>query len=127
MNQLPPTVVFAFVEDGLLELLESPQDAARKFKGIDVESGVVSFYNGEGQALKARFASANASGRLFGLLPWVKPSAYELVHDSEQDEPFALALHEAPALQENEWVESLDALKLVLSEAGTEVDSPFRR
>jgi hypothetical protein len=56
-------VVFAFVEDGTLSVYETATDAIRQYEGIDVEDGVVHFYDEKGTYLEPRFSTPNKRGR----------------------------------------------------------------
>ena len=66
-------MIFAFTEDGVLEILESAAQACTRYEGVDVDAGAVQFYDADGRPLVARFSAPNRSGRLLGLLPWVEP------------------------------------------------------
>ena len=116
-------MVFAFLEDGTLVVHATPQDAAREYEGIDVESGVVRFYDEGGTYLEPRFTTPNRQGRLLGLMPWVESGTYELVpNPSAEADAFALALYETSVLEPNPWFDSLDALKATLAARGVAVD-----
>ena len=52
-------MIFVFVEDGTLEIIEELEEARRNYEGIDVESGVYDFYNEAGTYLKAVFTKPN--------------------------------------------------------------------
>ena len=82
-------VIFAFVEDGTLEIYGSAAEAIRANEGIDVEDRVVHFYDENGVYLEPRFSTPNRRGKLFGLIGWVQSGVYELVANPDADEdPF---------------------------------------
>lgn len=115
-------MVFAFLEDGTLEVHATPLAATRQYEGIDVESGVVRFYDESGTYLEPRFTTPNRQGKTLGLIPWVVSGTYELEpNPSAEADPFALALHETSVLEPNPWFASLDELKVRLAARGVVV------
>jgi hypothetical protein len=102
-------MIFAFLEDGTLEVLESEADAQRDYERIDVESGTVRLYDEAGVFLEPRIESGT-----YKLVP--NPNAHE--------DSFALALYETAVLQPNRWFSSLDELKKALASRGVEVEFP---
>ena len=115
-------MVFAFLEDGTLVVHATPSDATREYEGIDVESGVVRFYDETGTFLEPRFTTPNRQGKTLGLIPWVESGTYELVpNPSAEADSFALALHETSVLEPNPWFGSLDELKTTLAARGVVV------
>src|SRR5687767_13316562 len=105
-------MIFAFADDSTLSVYENPADAIRDFEGIDVESGVVRFYNDAGVYLEPRFITPNRTGKLLGLFGWVVSGSYELVENpSAGEDSFALALLETQTLNPNRWFASLDQVK----------------
>ena len=116
-------MVFAFLEDGTLVVHETAADAIPHYEGIDVESGVVRFYDEAGTYLQPRFTTPNRAGKTLGVVPWVVSGSYELVADpASREDSFALALHETSTLEPNRWFASLDALKAALAARGVVVD-----
>ena len=115
-------MVFAFLEDGTLEVHAAAADAVRQYEGIDVESGVVRFYDESGVYLEPRFTTPNRSGKTLGLIPWVESGSYELVpNPSAPHDSIALALHETSILQPNPFFANLDDLKAALAARGVVV------
>jgi hypothetical protein len=118
-----PPPVFAFLEDGTLRLFESTTAAAREYEGIDVESGVVKFYDRSGTCLQPVFSAPNRSGKIFEVFPWVQSGVYDLSPNPDAGEdPFAVALLEVSVLEPNPWFSSLHALKSALAAEGVEVE-----
>ena len=116
-------MVFAFVEDGTLEVYETATDAIRQYEGIDVEDGVVDFYDERGTHLEPRFSTPNKRGTILGLIGWVQSGTYELVPNSASArDSFASALYETQELEPNKWFGSLEELKASLRAQGVEVE-----
>jgi hypothetical protein len=115
-------MVFAFLEDGTLDVHASAEDAIREYEGIDVESEVVRFYDESGVYLEPRFTTPNRSGTWLGLIRWVESGAYQLVPNAAADtDSIALALHETSTLQPNPWFATLDDVKAALTARGVAV------
>ena len=120
---VPPNLVLAFSEDGTLCVFESPATAVREFEGVDAESGVVRFYDRQGQYLEPVFSKPNKYGKLFGLFAWSVSGTYALTaNPNANEDPIAVALFETAVLEPNPWFASLEALKaeLVLNGAAVE-------
>jgi hypothetical protein len=116
-------MIFAFVEDGTLEVHEDLAAVQREYEGVDVENEVVRFYDESGTYLEPKFIVPNRRGRLLGMFGWVSSGVFELVAnpDALQDS-FALALHETVSLSPNRWFESLEHLKSELASKGVAVE-----
>jgi hypothetical protein len=116
-------MIFAFIEDGTLEVHEDLASVQRQFEGVDVENGVVRFYDSNGIYLEPAFVVPNKRGKILGILPWVTSGVFKLVPNPTSDEdPFALALYETRNLAPNRWFANLDALKADLSRKGVAVE-----
>ncbi len=104
-------MIFAFAEDGGLEILKDVGEAQGSCEGIDVESGVYLFFDVQGKALKLVFTRPNESGKFLGMTR-VQSGEYMLVPDEQADQDsFTLCLREARSLQSNPWFENLDEIK----------------
>jgi hypothetical protein len=118
-------MIFAFNEEGTLDIIENADDARRTYEGIDVEAGMVSFYDEHGIPLAPRFSVPNRRGRFLGLFPWVESGVFDLVPEpAGTGDSFALALFEAVSLNPNRWYGSISGLKDTLRERGVTVDYP---
>jgi hypothetical protein len=118
-------MIFAFEEEGTLEILADADDARRDYEGIDVEAGVVNFYDERGTPLEARFSVPNRRGRFLGLFPWAESGVFDLVPaPASTGDSFALALFETVTLNPNRWFATMDQLKDTLRERGVKVDYP---
>ena len=118
-------MIFAFDEDGTVKVYGAAEDAIPDYEGIDVESGVVHFYDESGTYLEPRFRTPNRKGQVFGVFGWVVSGEYDLVpNPSAETHSFALALYEARAVEPNPWFSTLEHLKSVLSARGVPIDLP---
>ncbi len=54
-------MIFIFVEDGTLEVVNSVEEVRRNCEGIDVENGVFRFFDENGSQLEPRFTKLNKS------------------------------------------------------------------
>lgn len=115
-------MIFAFIEDGTLEVHENLASVQREFEGVDVEEQVVRFYNESGVYLEPKFMVPNRRGKILGLIGWVTSGVFELVPNANApQDSFALALAETNSLAPNPWFESLEQLKGELSARGVSV------
>lgn len=118
-------MIFAFNEEGTLEILEGADDARRDYEGIDVEAGMVTFYDEHGTPLAPVFSVPNRHGRILGLFPWSASGVFDLVPEpAGTGDSFALALFEAGSLKPNRWFSTIDRLKNTLRERRVKVDYP---
>lgn len=103
-------MIFAFVEDGTVEVLDGPA-AAQRYEPVDVESQVLVFYDEDGTWLQPRFARPNRR-HSFRLLP--EKGSFELERSTEVNpgiDPFFVALSEAVDLKPNKYFASLEAIR----------------
>jgi hypothetical protein len=115
-------MIFAFLEDGTLEVHEDLASVQREFEGVDVENEVVHFYNEQGVYLEPEFIVPNRSGKLLGLFGWVASGVFQLIPNANAGrDSFALALHETSSLAPNRWFGSLEQLKSELLAKGVVV------
>ena len=107
-------MLFAFIEDGTLEVLADRADALSRFEPIDVESGVVLFYDELGRPLTAVFPH-RSERRFLGLRIDSDPGPYELESSAEVPViPLDTALDEAAAMSPNAWFSTLDDVRAYL-------------
>ena len=118
-------MIFAFDEGGSLQVLADADQARRDYEGIDVEAGVVNFYDERGTPLVPVFSVPNRHGRFLGLFFWSASGVFDLVPESAAiGDSFALALVETVSLEPNSRFGTLDQLKDALREQGVKVDYP---
>ena len=117
-------VIFAFLEDGTLQILASVAAVAGEFEAADVESGAVQFYDESGTYLEPRFSVARGTVRFLGWLGWPGAgNAYELHPNPAADQDsFAIALYETITLVPNEWFANMEQLKSELASRGVAVE-----
>jgi len=112
-------MLYAFLEDGMLEIVEDVAEARRRYEGIDVESDVVQFFDENGRRLKPHFTVPNRSGKYFGIIRWVESGVYDLVPDPDPAaDSIEIALLETSLMEPNRWFASLEAVKAALREKG---------
>ena len=108
MNQLE-WPLFVFLNDTTLEICESLADARREYEGIDVESGVYSFFDFSGVALKPIFTIPNDHSKFLGLIPSCSSGVFEFECDSTSPHhDIASALSNAEHLTQNPIFDTLD-------------------
>lgn len=66
-------MIFVFVEDGTLEVIEDLEEARRRYEGIDVESGVFRFYDENGCFLAPKFAKPTGGESCLAWFPGANP------------------------------------------------------
>ena len=105
-------MIFVFAEDATLYVVEGLDEVRRLCEPIDVESGVFSFYDGDGRPLGATFTRPNRERRIFGVLSSVEPGEYVLgpAADASGD-PISVALAETEALEPNRWFSDLEQVQ----------------
>ncbi|MEZ0260009.1 MAG: hypothetical protein ACAH80_03315 [Alphaproteobacteria bacterium] len=109
-------MIFTFIEDGTLDIIKDIAEARRNYEGIDVESGVYTFYDAKGVYLRPHFTTPNKHGKCLWLISWSSSGIYELVADaSVPHDPIALALQETQALNPNPYFKTLDEVKAYFS------------
>ena len=108
-------MLFAFIEDGTLEVLADQAEARTRFEPIDVESGVVAFYDDQGRPLAPVFPH-RSERRFLGFRIDSDPGPYELELSADKTvTPFETTLAEAAAMTPNAWFASLDAVRAHLA------------
>ena len=103
------SVIFAFGDDGGIEVFTSIDDAKRDWEPIDVESGIVVFYDDDGTWLKPDFIKPNKR-QFFGII--LTHGEYTLVREAAPPEvdPIDVALAEAVYIKPNAYFNSVDAI-----------------
>lgn len=106
-------MIFVFIEDGTLDVINSLEDALREYEGIDVESGVFEFYDENGTYLKPVFSVPNKyESHLFGVIKSVESGVYGLVPaPGECEESFENMLDDVQFLNKNRFFGSLEEIK----------------
>ena len=108
-------MVFVFFEDGTLQVVESVEEAERRYEGVDVESEVFIFFDENGVYFKPVFTTPNRGGKFFGLISWVESGQYRLVPSPEGGKDIGEFLLEAIEPEPNPWFKSLAEVKAYLA------------
>ena len=118
-------MILAFIEDGTIALHATEAEAVRAYEGVDVESGVVTFYRDDGTWLEPVFTTPNRRGRFLGLFPWSASGVYRLEpRQNAAADPLWLALFEHELSQPAMGFDTKDQLKAHLASRGATVDKP---
>ena len=106
-------MIFVFIEDGTLDVIDALADALREYEGIDVESGVFEFYDENGIYLKPVFSVPNKyESHLFGLIKSVESGVYGLIPaPNECEKSFEIMLGDVQILNENKYFSSLGEIR----------------
>ena len=116
-------MIFAFVEDGTLDVHDDLAAVQRAYEGVDVESEVVHFYDESGTYLDPQFIVPNRQGKTLGIFNWVSSGVFKLVPNPQApQDTFAFALYETTVLSPNRWFTSLEQLKSDLANKGVAVE-----
>lgn len=105
-------MIFVFIEDGTLDVIKDIAEARKNYEGIDVESGVYTFYDAQGVYLRPHFTVPNKHGKCLWVISWVTSGVFELVPapDAKED-PIAVALAETRVLNPNPFFKTLDEVR----------------
>ena len=117
-------MIFVFIEAGTLDVADNLEEVRRDCEGVDVESGVYSFYDENGTILEAHFTAPNKRGSFLGLIKWTESGVYELRPNPEADaDPIGLALYETSRLNTNRFFKSLDEVRSFLTGRGVSLET----
>jgi hypothetical protein len=117
-------MIFAFIEDGALDVLADVQAARDRYVPVDVESGVVEFYDDSGAPLRATFPHRTEK-KLFGVHLGSDPGPYELIPGADAAvTPIEAQLSEVVVLTPNPWFGSMEEVRAHL--AARRGDQPGR-
>ena len=105
-------MILAFLEDGTLAIHSTIEEVQREYEGLDVESGVVRFYDASGTYLAPIFRTPNRLERHFLLFETVISGEYDLqpAPDANED-PLWVCLVETSHLEPNPYFASLTEVK----------------
>lgn len=103
-------MLFAYIDDGRLEVIADEAEARSKYDGSDVENGVVRLFDAAGKPLVARFP-ARSERRILGVRISSDPGPFELEPAVGKDaETLAQAMGPVVILMPNRWFKDLDAV-----------------
>ena len=105
-------MILAFLEDGTLAIHGTIDEVRREYDGIDVESGIVRFYDATGTYLAPIFTTPNRIQRHFLLFETIISGVYDLqpAPDANED-PLWVCLIETSTLGPNPYFASLAEVK----------------
>ncbi len=120
--EIPEWPLFVFLDDTTLEICESLDDARRNYEGIDVESGVFSFYDFSGCPVKPVFAKPNRHSSFLGILQSSTSGAFDFRRDSVVNRPpMDRLLQNTTSLSTNDRFSTLDDIKNHLKNCGIRI------
>jgi hypothetical protein len=99
-------MIFAYIDDGTLDVLADLADARRRYAGPDIEDGVVRLFDERGAPLGVTYPSAAGDhSRAYDLRPDV----------SSGSELLAVVLDEVNVLMANPWFPEVDDVRAHLA------------
>ena len=106
-------MIFVFLDDNSLDIINDSNDAKREYEGIDVEAGTYQFFNENGISLNPIFSKPTKHYKeLFGLFHSVQSGEYDLIVSNDIDNNlFQKKLLKVEFLNENKWFKSLDEIR----------------
>lgn len=115
-------MVLIFSEDGGLQIVESQSQAIAQCEGIDVQSSVFWFFDGNGRPLLPVFDKPASEKRFLWFFRLIDSGAYHL-EAGDADHPMfvdslSTSIYEAIYLEPNPFFESLDQLTDDLRDRG---------
>ncbi|MGH7637122.1 MAG: hypothetical protein ACREOK_05680 [Gemmatimonadaceae bacterium] len=102
-------MIFAYNEDGTLEVVADVTEARGRFESSDVESGAVRLFDSRGKPLQPHFPNRTEK-KFLGMRMSSDPGPYELAPATGDGEMLEQALGPTVVLMPNRWFPSLDAV-----------------
>jgi len=104
-------MLFAYNEDGTLQVVADIDDARRHFRPDDVESGAIRLYDSAGRPLSPVFPH-RSDRKVLGIRVSDDPGAYDLVAmDADTPDSLRAVLDEANVLMANPWFADLASIR----------------
>ena len=117
-------MIFAFVEDGSLEIKRDLFEVRRDFEAVDVENLVVEFYDQKGTPLKAVFTKPNRRQKVLGVILALEQGEFELrPTDDPTWDPIEVMLDQTVTLEPNPFFNSLEEVRAHLAKVRAETAS----
>lgn len=107
-------MLFAYNDDGRLEVVADVTEARRRFESSDVESGAVRLFDERGRPLTPRFPH-RSERRFLGIRLSDDPGPFELEPAPAGDESLREAFGPTVVLMPNQWFADLEAVRAHLS------------
>ena len=110
-------MLFAYIDDGRLEVLEDVTEARREYASGDIESGTIRLFDGAGNPLTAVFP-ARSERKFLGMVISSDPGPFELVPSVEPEaEKLVDAFGPSVVLMPNRWFTDVAAVRAHLAGA----------
>lgn len=110
-------MLFAYNDDGRLEVVADVAEARRQFASSDVESGAIRLFDAAGQPLTPAFPQ-RSERRFLGMRISSDPGPFDLLPSREPDaETLPQALGPTVVLMPNQWFGTLEAVQSHLASA----------
>lgn len=110
-------MLFAYNDDGTLEVLASQDDARTHFEGHDVESGAIRFFDADGRPMIPSFPK-RSERRILGMRVSDDRGPFELAITNASDaESLEDALAPSSVMMPNRWFTDIDAVRAHLAAA----------
>ena len=104
------SMIFVFNEDATMDVIAGPEEAGRRYEGVDVEGGVYKFFDETGARLNPHFVKQNKRSKFS-----VESGEFELLPSSEPGEGDIFShLDGVRALTPNPWFGDLEGVKSFL-------------
>ena len=116
-------MLFAFLDDQTVDIIESEQQAYNNYESIDVENADVVFFDSHGRYLEPRFIQSSKQGKFLGLFSWGQPSTFELTARSDNEGLLLQKINATKAVNPNKWLKDVRALRAHLEENGVALTS----
>lgn len=108
-------MLFAYNEDGTLEVVADVIEARARFESSDVESGAVRLFDAAGKPLEPHFPSRSEK-KFLGVRVSSDPGPFELAPAIDGSEMLDDALGPTVVLMPNRWFPNLDAVHAHLTQ-----------
>ena len=101
-------LIFIFLDDTTLDVVDEPSEINGKYEGIDVEDGLYCFFDDQLRRMNPRFTVPN-SRSLFGFI--VTSGTYQLEAGGEDRDGFLDRLSKVSFVNPNPHFQSVDAIR----------------
>jgi hypothetical protein len=109
-------MIFVFLDDGTLDVVDEKFNFNGEYEGIDVENSEYRFFDECFRELKPEFETPNERGKFLFLLPWVRSGKYRLIpHGEPQKEEFLGLLKETDEVNKNQWFSTIEDIQRFVS------------
>lgn len=103
-------MLFAYNDDGTLQVVADEEEARRQFEGFDVESGAIRLFDSSGNPLTPSFPE-RSERKFLGMRVSNDPGPFQLKPADKDVEKLQEALAVSVVLMPNQWFKDLDAVR----------------